>query len=301
MVKRARIQTKANINDHFSANIMVNFAEFSGNPTNKVLENAYVRYTLNKHFNVQAGEFRPFFGIEDAMPVDIIRTLDYSNQYYAFGSNGWQSFQIGMSIFGDVTGPLRYYAGVYNGNNRNQPSDDDDTKNMYGRLETDLGTNFTIGINAALGSQAGSGTGSAWGGDFLAKIPLADKWSVSLSGEYKNGSHFAHYNASTLNPKPDLNEFRMQGFYVFPILRYEWHRPRVRAIEFSSRYEYFDEDYKQAGNVRQTVIPNFNLVFADNFYVAVQLGMSLDFFERDIPLTTTYTRQLGYAQLQIRF
>jgi hypothetical protein len=110
-----------------------------------------------------------------------------------------------------------------------------------------------------------------------------------------------NYNASTLNPKPDLNEFRMQGFYVFPILRYEWHRPRVRALEFSSRYEYFDEDYKQAGNVRQTVIPNVNLVFADNFYVAVQLGMALDFFTRDIPLTTTYTRQLGYAQLQIRF
>lgn len=87
-IKRARLQVKANINDHFSANIMVNFAEFSSNPINKVLENAYIKYSLNKHFNIQVGEFRPFFGIEDAMPVDIIRTLDYSNQYYAFGSNG---------------------------------------------------------------------------------------------------------------------------------------------------------------------------------------------------------------------
>lgn len=305
LIKRARLQVKANINDHFSANIMVNFAEFNGNPANKVLENAYIKYSLNRHFNLQAGSFRPFFGIEDALPVDIVRTLDYSNQYYAFGSNGWQSFQIGMSLFGDVTGegqlPVRYYAGVYNGNNRNQPSDDDDSKNVYGRLEADLLPDFTIGVNAAAGSQAGSGTGSAYGGDFLAKIPLATKWFILLSGEYKNGTSFTHYNSSTLNPKPKLGDFRMQGFYVFPILRFEWRRPRVRAIEFSSRYEYFDEDHKLNSNVRQTVIPNFNFVFADNFYVAIQAGVSLDFFKNDIPLTTTYTRKMVYTQLQIRF
>lgn len=206
-----------------------------------------------------------------------------------------------MTLFGDITDGVRYYAGIYNGNNRNQPSDDDDTKNVYGRIEADLAPQFTVGLNAASGSQAGSGTGSAFGGDFLAKIPLAGKWSISLGGEYKNGTSFTHFNSSTLNPKPDLKEFRMQGFYVFPILRYELHKPRVRAIEFSSRYEYFNDDYKQSDNVRQTVVPNINLIFADNLYVAIQLGMSLDFFDQDIPLTTTYTRKLGYAQLQIRF
>lgn len=167
ILKRVRLQVKGTVNDHFSANLMVNFAEFSSNPSNKVLENAYVKYTLSRYFNLQAGQFRPFFGIEDALPVDIIRTLDYSNQYYAFGASGWQSFQDGVSIFGSVTKdgqlPVRYYAGVYNGNNRNQPTDNDNAKNTYGRLEASLTKNLIIGINAASGSQ-GTGTGNAWGG-----------------------------------------------------------------------------------------------------------------------------------------
>lgn len=303
LVKRARFMVKANINDHFSANILVNFADFNSDPTNKVLENAYIKYSLNKHFNIMAGQFRPFFGIEDALAVDIIRTLDFSNQYYAFGKNGWQSFQIGLSVLGDVTnnGKLRYFAGAYNGNNRTQPSDDNNTKNFYGRLEADIiAKDFTIAVNGGTGSLGASATGNAWGADATAKIDLSAKWHILLMAEYKSGTNFIAYNSSTLTPKPGIGQFRMQGFYVFPTLRYEYKRPRVRAIEFSSRYEYFDENYKLNSNVRQTLTPNISLIFADNFYAALQVGVSIDLYRKDIPLTTAYTNKLAYAQLQIR-
>lgn len=304
LIKRARLQVKANINDHFSANLMVNFAEFNSDPVNKVLENAYVKYHLSNHFNIQAGQFRPFFGIEDALPVDLIRTLDYSNQYYAFGSNGWQSFQIGISLFGDVTKkgelPIRYYAGVYNGNNRNQPMDNDNRKNFYARLESDLQKNFTIGVNAAYGSL-NTGAGNAIGIDMLGNLNLGGKWNLLFGAEYKNGNNFVLYNASTSVPKPDLSDFRMQGFYIFPILRYEYKMPRVRAIELSSRYEYYNENYKNNGNVRQTIIPNITVLFADDYYVALQAGVSIDIYKKDVPLTSNYSHDLAYVQLQIRF
>jgi len=302
LLKRMRLQVKGTVNDHFSANLMVNFAEFNSNPANKVLENAYVKYSLSRYFNLQAGQFRPFFGIEDALPVDIIRTLDYSNQYYAFGASGWQSFQVGVSVFGSVTKdgdlPVRYYAGVYNGNNRNQPTDNDNAKNVYGRLETSLAKNLTIGINAASGSF-GAGTGNAWGGDILGRIILNEKWKLSLGGEYKNGTNFALFNTYTI--KPDLSMVKMRGFYIFPILRYDYKLPRVRAIEFSTRYEYFDENYKLDSNPRQTIIPNLTFIFADDFYAALQGGVSIDVYKTNVPLTTTYTHNLGYIQLQIRF
>lgn len=303
LVKRARVMIKANINDHFSANILANFADFNGNASNKVLENAYIKYSLNKYFNVQAGQFRPFFGIEDALAVDIIRTLDFSNQYYAFGKNGWQSFQVGLSVFGHITadGKWKYFAGVYNGNNRNQASDDDDTKNLYARLETTIAPNFTVAANAGTGSLGGSGTGNAWGGDATAKIDLSSKWHILLMAEYKSGSDFIAYNSSTITPKPGLSQFRTRGFYFFPTIRYEYKRPRVRAIEFSSRYEYLEENYKQNKNPRQTIIPNVSLIFADNFYAVLQLGVAIDLYKNDIPLSTTYSNNLAYAQLQIRF
>jgi hypothetical protein len=301
LLKRARLQVKGTVNDHFSANLMINFAEFSSDPSNKVLENAFVKYSLSKYFNVQAGQFRPFFGIEDALPVDIIRTLDYSNQYYAFGASGWQSFQVGVSVFGDVnkTGSVRYYAGVYNGNNRNQATDNDNEKNFYARLETNLSKNVIIGINAATGSQ-GAGIGNAWGGDILASHKFDSDWKLSIGGEYKNGTNLSLYNTYTVNP-PGLSQVRMQGFYVFPVLRYSYNLPRVRAIEFSSRYEYFNENYKLSSDPRQTIIPNITLIFADDMYAALQLGVSIDMYKTDVPLTTNYSHNLAYLQLQIRF
>ncbi|MDQ6482033.1 porin [Dyadobacter sp. LHD-138] len=303
MVKRARVMFKANINDHFSANVLVNFADFNNtNTSGKVLENAYIKYTLNKHFNVQAGQFRPFYGIEDALPVDIVRTLDFSNQYYAFGRNGWQSFQIGLSVFGSVTKDdrLRYFAGAYNGNNKNQLTDDNNEKNFYGRLEFQPLKQLVVAGNGAFGSLGESGKGSSWGGDATTRIDLSKKWKLLLMAEYKNGSNFTAYNADASVGKPGLDQYRMEGFYFFPTLRFEYKKPRVRAIEFSARYEYLDEHYRRESNPHQTLIPNVSLIFADEFYAAIQLGVSVDWNKRDVPLSTTYTRQLAYVQLQIR-
>lgn len=302
LLRRARLQVKGTVSDRFYTNLSINLADFNNNPTNKVLENGYVRYTLNKHFNIQVGQFRPFFGIEDVIPVDIIRTLDYSNQYYAFGASGWQSFQVGVSIFGDITKdevlPLHYYIGVYNGNNKNQLTDNDNSKNVYGRITTSPTKQVTIGVNAASGSF-GAGTGKAWGADILGEVELNKKWKLSLTGEYKHGSNFALFNTYTI--KPDLSKVKMQGFYIFPIIRYEYQLPRVRAIEFSTRYEYFDENYKLNSNPRQTIIPNLTFIFVDDFYAALQGGLSVDLHQTNLPLTTTYTHNLAYLQLQIKF
>ncbi|MFD2288052.1 porin [Pedobacter petrophilus] len=303
MVKRARVMVKGDINDHFSANILANLAEFNSDPTNKVLENAYIKYSLNKYFHIQAGQFRPFFGIEDAVAVDIIRTLDFSNQYYAFGKNGWQSFQTGLSVLGNVipNGKLRYFAGAYNGNNKNQSSDDNNTKNLYGRLEADLLKDFTVGVNAGSGSLGSSSIGKAYGADATAKVPLSAKFDLLLMAEYKTGANFLAYNADKQPVRPDLSEYQMKGFYFFPTLRYNHQSKRLRAVEFSCRYEYFDENYKLASNARQTIIPNVSLIFADDFYAALQFGVAVDRFKNQIPLTSTYNHSLGYVQLQIRF
>lgn len=303
LVKRARVMVKGDINDHFSANILANLAEFSSNPANKVLENAYIKYNLNGYFQVQAGQFRPFFGIEDIMAVDIIRTLDFSNQYYAFGKNGWQSFQTGISVLGKVipNGKLRYFAGAHNGNNKNQPADDNNAKNVYARLEADFFNDLTVGVNAASGSVASSGSSDAYGADASAKIPLSDKLDLLLMAEFKSGANFLGYLNEDEAKRSAINDYRMHGFYFFPTLRYNHASRRLRAIEFSSRYEYFDESYKLASNPRQTLIPNISLIFADDFYAAIQAGVAIDLYKHQTPLTTTYNNSLAYVQFQIRF
>jgi hypothetical protein len=304
-LRRARFMVKAAVNDRFSTNFMLNFAEFNGNPANKVVENAFVKYTGNKHFNIQAGQFRPFFGIEDEIPADLIRTLDYSTQYTAFGASGWQSFQMGVSVFGLITGDdkkfVKYYAGVYNGNNRNQATDNDNTKNVYGRLETTLAPNVVLGVNAASGS-CGAGTGYAYGGDITSTTPLDGnkKWELQLTGEFKSGTNFSLYNSTQSHPSK-LGDYRMQGFYFFPLLRYNYNHPRLRALEFSSRYEYFDENYKLGDNAVHIITPNISFLFADDMYATLQVGTNIQMFKHNVPLTSSYDQSLFYLQLQLRF
>lgn len=304
LLRRVRLNTRANINDHFDAAILLNFAEFSGNTANKVLENAFIRYHKSKAFNIQVGQFRPFFGPEDMLPADIIKSLDYSNQYNLFGASGWQSFQMGGAVYGDLNTkgkvPFHYYAGVYNGNNRNQTIDNDNRKNYYGRIEADLAKDFRLGVNAAKGSWVNQ-KGDAWGADVSAVFPLCNKLKLELISEYKQGTNFSAYAATPDPEKKGIDQYRNRGFYVFPNLRYECRLPRLRSVEFSSRYEYLDENYKINENLRQTITPMVSFEFADDYCARLEIGCSMDMYKHDIPNTVQYSHNTGVVQLQVRF
>ncbi|WP_069657817.1 porin [Arcticibacter eurypsychrophilus] len=303
-LKRVRLMARANINDHFDASILLNLADFSGNPQNKVLENAFIRYHYNKHLNLQMGQFRPFFGPEDLLPVDIIKSLDYSNQYYLFGNSGWQSFQMGLAAYGDIvskgTLPLRYYAGIYNGNGRNKAVDNDNGKDMYARLETDMSKKIRLGLNAAYGTSA-KAEGSALGADFSMVVPLNSKLQLELLTEYKQGTNFAEYELNGLSTGTNISKYQNRGFYVFPNIRYDYKHPRLRSIEFSCRYEYLDENYKLEKNLRQTLTPMVSLEFTDDYFARLQLGCTVDIYDHDVPLTAQYSHTMAVAQLQVRF
>ena len=304
-LKRVRIQAQARVNDHFDAAILVNLADFSNsNLSGKVLENAFIRYSFNRHCRIIAGQYRPFFGIEEEIPVDLIKSLDYSNSYYAFGSNGWQSFQTGLCVYGDINGegkmPLRYYAGIHNGNGKNQPTDNDNTKHIYGRLEAGLMKNLTIGVNAGRGSVKNQ-SGDAWGGDLKYTTTLCPKWKLECTADYKEGTNFNAFSAYTGEPVHTLNDFRMKGLYVFPNLRYEYNHPRLRTVEFSARYEYLDLCTKFNSNPRQTIIPMLSTEFADDYFACLQIGLIIDLYKNNVPLSTEYTHNTAVAQLQIRF
>lgn len=303
-LKRIRIQAKANINDHFDANILMNLAEFSGNPQNKVLENAYVRYHHSKALNFQAGQFRPFFGPEDLLPADIIKSLDYSNQYSVFGASGWQSFQVGFAVYGDLNQagalPLHYYAGMDNGNNRNQATDNDSRKNYYARLETDLAKGVRLGVNGATGTATNK-SGNAWGGDLTATVPFSKRCAFEFMGEYKEGANFAEYNAAAAAERQPISQYYNRGFYIFPNFKYQCSHPRLRSIEFSSRYEYLQENYKIDNNPRKTLTPMLSFEFADDYFARLEIGCIIDKYKHDVAGTTQYTHNTGVIQLQIRF
>ncbi|WP_432712541.1 porin, partial [Pedobacter sp.] len=191
-IKRARLQFASKISDRTEVILLLNLADFKSDPKNKVLENAYITYRLNPYFNFKAGQFRPAFGLEDMYAVDVIKSMDYSNQYTAFGNNGWQSFQIGASIGGAIKGalPVKYEFAVVNGNNRNQVMDSDNGKHFTTRVELLLQKrlNLKLGLNGGLAVVTERNV-YASGIDLQATIPLGKKWSFELETEAKQGNN----------------------------------------------------------------------------------------------------------------
>jgi hypothetical protein len=301
-VKRARIQINAAINDRINAVMLVNFGDFTGNPQNKVLENAYIKYSINDYVNFQFGQFRPQFGQEDNYPVDFVRSIDYSNQYYLFGANSWQSFQIGASYFGEIknsTVPIKYYIGVFNGNNRNQITDNDDGKIVPARLVFGLGKGTLLGLSGGAGRNMGQKIW-AYGADVDYKKQLNEKWNVEFVSEFKQGLNSVAYFEQT-DPVIPISRYVMRGVYVQPNVGYSFKNVRLKNLEFAVRYEYLDSDFKLAGNSRQSYIPMVSASFAEAYAVRVQLGFMMDRYERNIPNTTQYDANRIICQVQARF
>ena len=303
-IKRARIQFTSRISDRTEVVLLLNLADFKSDPKNKVLENAYITYRLNSYINFKMGQFRPAFGLEDMYPVDVIKSMDYSNQYTAFGSNGWQSFQIGASIYGSTKGslPINYAFTVVNGNNRNQITDSDNGKHFSSRVELLLQKKlkFKLGLNGGMGSVSGSDIYAA-GIDASAILPLATKWSLILEAEAKQGNNqVLYYGLEPEDRNAHLSQYQMRGVYILPNLRYAIAYHRLSSLEFSCRYEYFDQNFKNAVNPRQTITPMISAEFLKSYNARIQFGVVIDRYKKNIQETTQYNNEIFIIQVQSR-
>lgn len=303
-IKRARIQFASRISDRTDVVLLLNLADFKNDPANKVLENAYITYRLDEHINLKMGQFRPAFGLEDMYPVDVIKSLDYSNQYTAFGNNGWQSFQIGASIYGAVDGavPVKYEFSIVNGNNRNQVMDSDNGKHFSTRVELGLEKSHKIklGLNGGLATVSGSKV-HALGVDLSGVVPIAKKLTLEIETEFKQGNnHTLYYGLDSAKRIGGVSGYQMRGFYVLPNLRYAINYHRLSSVEFSCRYENFDKDFKHASNPRQTWTPMVSAEFLKSYNARIQLGVNIDRYKKNVPLTTQYNNELFIVQVQSR-
>jgi hypothetical protein len=305
-IKRMRLGLTTKLSEGFDIIVLVNFADFKSDPKNKVLENAFARYTFNKNIGIMAGQFRPAFGIEELNPADILKSFDYSNQYTEFGNNGWASFQTGASVFGGFNLgklPVSYVFSVVNGNGRNQASDKDDGKQYSSRFafELDKKHNVNFGINGGIGEVFNTKV-FAIAVDLTADFKLADKLMLQTQLEAKQGiNHFLYYSLKADARTENINDYEMRGAYFLPNLRYEIKYQKLTAIEFSCRYEYFDRSFKINSNARQTYTPMAGLEFGKGYTGRIEMGMQFDNYKHNIANTTAYDNNLFIIQFQGRF
>lgn len=301
-IPQARVVLTSDITKKMNVYMRVNFGDFAYLPQSRVLEYAYATYSLNKYFNLRAGLFRPWFGREDDISTDFLKSFDYSNQYTAFSEAGWTSYQMGLSLFGTIALgeiPLRYYTGVFNGNGRNNFSDNDNGKQFSARMESDFTSNLRVGINGGLGTTQGNNI-YAWGADVNYQMDVSDRWSVELESEFKQGNNQMLFFAQAI-PGRKIGDYQMRGVYVLPSIKYKIKAKEGLGLEASFKYEDLNPDFKQSGNAWRQYVPMIGMDFADVFAIRLQVGMVFDRYDRSVVNTTAYNSGRFITQLQLRF
>lgn len=304
-IKRMRVGLNTKLSEATEVVILVNLADFKSDTKGKVLENAYGKYTFNKYIALTGGQFRPAFGIEELVPVDIIKSFDFSNQYYEFGKNGWTSFQIGASATGafDIGKiPVNYAVSVLNGNGKNVEMDKDNGKQYSTRWVFELSKEYKInlGLNGGFGKVFKEDV-FAVGADITSDFKLTDRLTFDLQIEYKQGTnHNLYFSLPVENRVGDVADYQMRGVYFLPNLRYVVNYKKLTALELSCRYETFDPNYKIDSNVRQTFTPMVSLEFGKAYTGRIEMGFEIDRFDRNIPNSSSYNDDLFLIQLQLR-
>lgn len=304
-IKRMRVGLNTKLSNTTEVVILVNLADFKSDPKNKVLENAYAKYTFSKYLALTGGQFRPAFGIEELVPVDIIKSFDFSNQYYEFGKNGWTSFQIGASATGSVDLgkiPVSYAISVLNGNGRNQEMDNDNGKQYATRWVFGLSKvhKINLGLNGGIGKRSDQKV-FAVGADITSDFKLTDKFTFDLQIEYKQGTNQNLYFSLPADTRtPNIDDYQMRGIYFLPNLRYVVDFKKLTSLELSCRFESFDNNFKTTPNLRRTYTPMISLEFGKAYLGRIEMGFEIDKFDKNIPNTSYYDDNLFIIQFQCR-
>lgn len=304
-LKYMRAQVQARVSQRTEVVALVNLADFKNDPKTRVLENAYLKYTFSPKAAITVGQFRPWFGIEETYPADIMKSLDWSNQYSEFGKNGWTSFQIGASVGGTLhlgKMPFQYAVSVVNGNGKNQVSDNDNGKQYMTRMVFGLSKKYgvNIGLNGGVGEVIKKQV-YAWGADIVGNIPFSQKWYLDLQLEGKQATNHALYLSTPEAERTDnINNYLMRGFYFLPNLRYQIRHKNLGSIEASCRYEYLDRDFNRTSNPRQTITPMLGLEFLKDYGARIQVGLQMDRYKHQYANTATYNGNLFIIQVQSR-
>lgn len=304
-IKRMRVGLNTKLSNTTEVVLLVNLADFKSDPKGKVLENAYAKYTFSKYLALTGGQFRPAFGIEELVPVDIIKSFDFSNQYYEFGKNGWTSFQIGASATGAVDIgkiPISYAVSVLNGNGRNQEMDNDNGKQYATRWVFGLSKlhKINLGLNGGIGKRSNQKV-FAVGVDITSDFKITDKFTFDLQIEYKQGTNQNLYFSLPADARTaNIDDYQMRGIYFLPNLRYVVDYKKLTSLELSCRFESFDNNFKTNPNLRTTYTPMISLEFGKAYTGRIEMGFEIDKFDKNIPNTSMYNDNLFIIQFQCR-
>ncbi|MGI9525704.1 MAG: hypothetical protein ACR2MS_01195 [Weeksellaceae bacterium] len=297
-IKYARVNGSYQITPKIKGNLLLNLADFkSADVSRKVLEIASVTYAHNKALNLRVGQYRPYFGVENTYGIGNHLSNAWSNTYSLMGKSNWQSFQIGASLYGDLSEeniPVKYYLNVYNGNGKNRIADNDSNKNISSRLVLTAIPGVEVAANYAIAKHLDENVNAA-AFDFKTHHDFSSAWAFNSEFSYAFGHNLGEAIGMKV-PRNELDNYKFRSWYFTPELVYALNSSNLKSVRFSCRYEsmYNNLDNK---NLRTIITPMLSFDIADNFRSSVVA--IIDKYDKEN--ATQGLMDTQWMQLQLQF
>ncbi|MXV38073.1 hypothetical protein GO491_05195 [Flavobacteriaceae bacterium Ap0902] len=298
-LKYARVNGAFQITPKIKANLLLNLADFQREDlSRRVLEIASVTYAHDKAFNVKVGQFRPYFGIEDTYGIANHKSYTWSNAYSVMGNSQWQSFQMGVSIYGDLNEnniPIKYYLNAYNGNGKNRITDNDSNKNLSSRLVLTAIPGVEIGANYAFAKHLEEDVNAA-AFDFKTSHGLSSQLALNTEFSYAFGHNIGDAIRQGITNE-FIDDYKFRGWYFIPELVLAMNSPHIQSLELSCRYESLYTNLEEDKNKRTTITPMIGMNIGNNFKTS--LVVIIDQYDKEQP--TNGLMDTTWMQLQLQF
>lgn len=245
-IRRARLDVKGNITDKLEFRLQ---GEFANSPK---LIDAFIKYKFHKRINVQVGQFKTPFTLENQYsPLNqegIENSLVIGKLAGFSDITGVSSLSagrdIGVSIYGDLFPFLSYNVGLFSGHGINS-KDDNLGKDIIGRLDIHPGLeNLTLSGSFMQGSWSSGG------------YDKATKNRYAGGAEYKDDrltirSEYVYSDLETAEGvwKSSKGVYAVVGYWftfggtkngvkqkIRPVLRYDWFKADSNADHGSTYY-----------------------------------------------------------------
>ncbi|OAV72971.1 Phosphate-selective porin [Bacteroidales bacterium Barb6] len=259
-IRRARLDLRGNLSSKFDYRLQT---ELAGTP--KVLD-AFLRWKPSSYFNVQAGQFKYSFSLENPYSPTTLETIDNStvisklSGYSDEAKVGGNGRDIGIAFYGGFVKKkgynlIDYSVGIVNGNGINN-TDNNKGKNFTGILTVNPIKELALAVSHYNGST-GVTKKDADGKDFIDDV---DRVRTGFGAKYDNKTLLVR--GEYITGKTDKKE--SDGFYVTAAY---YVTPKVQPV---LKYDYYRENTDK--DTQQT-----NYIAGVNYYPIKNLRLQLNY------------------------
>lgn len=272
--KRARIGARGKVMNNFSYYFMLETSPFIGSTGDAYLMDAFVTYEASNWARISLGSFKQPFSLDVQTPCNDLPTIERSmvaDQLVA------PQRDLGLAVFGgNKFNRLNYAVALMNGRGLGV-KDDNEKKDVMGRVSYKVLRNLTIGASLRYGYPIPNNNDqdrTSYGGDFVFELG-----KFLLQGEYiyDEGAYFAGAGGGCGVTPVALGEER-EGAYILGTYDVsEKFQPVIK-------YEFFDPDSTIKDNIgyseRMTVgfnyFVNSNVRFQVNYLANIETVASVN-------------------------